>query len=914
MRAPRGPAHRRGPSPPGRRGRAHSTRSRAACRGPAPRGGDRRPPRSGRHPGRPRAGESGRQRGALAARDSQRGERALARAGRKRRRARVARLTARPPARAQSAGTAASKHAGRACTSDSSPPSRRTSSRATARPTPPLADDMPRSNNSAARAGGTPGPSSPTRRSAHPRAAVPHTVVAPAPWRSALSSSTSTAWRAASGASRAPTPCGGRAVRGRPAAANRGAHSSATWSATTRARSAGAAAPGARPRASASRCSIVPTSRSTWPSAASASAVAASVVASARSSSRRMRRPASGGRSWCEALSLNSRSRRRASSTRRSASTSAAPIASSSAMPDGCASTLTPGSATRPTRAARRSIGAASRRPWPSARPTAVPTATSESTMTASQPPPTSSVRSVAGARAVTLRAPARAADARIGCAPTSAPAAIRRRSGSTTSSRSPGRAAARTAAASTGSPARRRRPSATAAASASRSSRASARWRSSRVPTSPSGTPSTSTATSAIRPVESSSRRRTGSAVLEAEPDAAYGAQHGRVAELAPQPADVGVERLRRAPPVLVPDRRHDLVARDRLPGAADEQREEVELLRRELELAAVAPRPARARVDPHPGDLALAAAVPAAAQQRPHTRAQHRQRERLRQVVVGARVEPGHLVELGAARREHEDLQPRAAVARAAAHLDAVDVRQAEVEDEQVDTAGLDAVERRGARGDVLDVVPLTGQGAHERLADRGIVFDDQEAGHGREGTERAVPENRPGLPNLGVFRAGAWTGGGNHGCMTSPTTRKLAAALLAANGIIHLILSPEYLSEQTYIGALFVAGGLFLCGLAVALWRVDNVPSWLLGALTMAGMGISFVLSRTTRLPGLKVSEWELSGIVTPLLEAGFIAIGIPALMPRRETAVAPAAADETRFRREREPARRRDRVSA
>ena len=86
-----------------------------------------------------------------------------------------------------------------------------------------------------------------------------------------------------------------------------------------------------------------------------------------------------------------------------------------------------------------------------------------------------------------------------------------------------------------------------------------------------------------------------------------------------------------------------------------------------------------------------------------------------------------------------------------------------------------------------------------------------------------------------------------------MTSPT-RKLAAAALAAVGVIHLVLSPEYLSEQTYIGVLFIAGGLFLCALAVPLWRADNVPSWLLGALTMAGMGIGFVLSRTTGLPGL------------------------------------------------------------
>jgi hypothetical protein len=150
-----------------------------------------------------------------------------------------------------------------------------------------------------------------------------------------------------------------------------------------------------------------------------------------------------------------------------------------------------------------------------------------------------------------------------------------------------------------------------------------------------------------------------------------------------------------------------------------------------------------------------------------------------------------------------------------------------------------------------------------------------------------------------------------------MISSTTRKLAAAALAAVGVIHLILAPEYLSEQAYIGVLFIAGGAFLCLLAVALWRTDNVPSWLLGALTMAGMGIAFVLSRTTGLPGFKESEWELSGIVALVLEVGFVAVAIPALAPRRDTAVAPVA-DEPRFRhdgdRDREPARRPSRVNA
>src|SRR3954453_21065218 len=166
--------------------------------------------------------------------------------------------------------------------------------------------------------------------------------------------------------------------------------------------------------------------------------------------------------------------------------------------------------------------------------------------------------------------------------------------------------------------------------------------------------------------------------------------------------------------------------------------------------------------------------------------------------------------------------------------------------------------------------------------------------------EGTEHAVPGSRLGLPNLGVFRPSAWTAGGNHGCMTSPTIGKLAAAALAVVGVIHLILSPEYLSEQAYIGVLFIAGGLFMCGLAVALWRTDNVPSWLLGALTMAGMGIGYVLSRTTGLPGFKESAWELSGIVCLVLEAGFVAVAILALAPRRDT-VAPAVRETNeRFR--------------
>ena len=59
---------------------------------------------------------------------------------------------------------------------------------------------------------------------------------------------------------------------------------------------------------------------------------------------------------------------------------------------------------------------------------------------------------------------------------------------------------------------------------------------------------------------------------------------------------------------------------------------------------------------------------------------------RERLGHVVVGAGLEADDLVELGVLRREHQDVRV-AEGAHAAADLDAVDVGQADVEDDQVE-----------------------------------------------------------------------------------------------------------------------------------------------------------------------------------------------------------------------------------
>jgi len=112
---------------------------------------------------------------------------------------------------------------------------------------------------------------------------------------------------------------------------------------------------------------------------------------------------------------------------------------------------------------------------------------------------------------------------------------------------------------------------------------------------------------------------------------------------------------------------------------------------------------------------------------------------------------------------------------------------------------------------------------------------------------------------------------------------TTRRLAAGSLGIVGLIHLILAPEYFSEQAYIGVLFVLGAIALGAFALRLWRGDDVPAWLLGALTMAGMGVGFVLSRTVGLPGFHESEWELSGLICLVLETGFVVAAARALAP-------------------------------
>jgi hypothetical protein len=114
-----------------------------------------------------------------------------------------------------------------------------------------------------------------------------------------------------------------------------------------------------------------------------------------------------------------------------------------------------------------------------------------------------------------------------------------------------------------------------------------------------------------------------------------------------------------------------------------------------------------------------------------------------------------------------------------------------------------------------------------------------------------------------------------------------RRAGAALLAATGVIHLVLAPEYLGERAYVGIGFILGGIAALLIATRLWRERgrDQAAWTLGALLCAGMAVGFVLSRTVGLPGFHESEWELSGIVSVLLEIGFVGCAATALRAPR-----------------------------
>ena len=130
-------------------------------------------------------------------------------------------------------------------------------------------------------------------------------------------------------------------------------------------------------------------------------------------------------------------------------------------------------------------------------------------------------------------------------------------------------------------------------------------------------------------------------------------------------------------------------------------------------------------------------------AAQGRAHTREQLLGVERLRDVVVGAGVEGPDLLRLLMVRGEDDD-RHRGERADAAQHLEAVDIGESEVEDDEVGRAARSDDDRFLAGGDVEHLEVAAAHHRAQRAPQRGIVFDEQDRGHAARASRGNVHTN--------------------------------------------------------------------------------------------------------------------------------------------------------------------------
>src|SRR4051795_7058626 len=221
---------------------------------------------------------------------------------------------------------------------------------------------------------------------------------------------------------------------------------------------------------------------------------------------------------------------------------------------------------------------------------------------------------------------------------------------------------------------------------------------------------------------------------------DAPDGHDRRGIAELAAQLPDVDVHRSRVTCERVAPDALEQLVAGQHEPAVVEQLPEEVELLRRELDLLAG---------DEHlpPPDVDLEVPVPdllrlhlsplrdASPQDRLDAGDELTRVEGLRQIVVGADLEPDDLVDVLVTRGQHQD-RDVGALADPPADLEPVHVRQHQVEHDQAGLLLGDLLERLLAGPDRADPVARVLQVERDEGRDRGLVLDDQNrlslAGH--------------------------------------------------------------------------------------------------------------------------------------------------------------------------------------
>ena len=201
------------------------------------------------------------------------------------------------------------------------------------------------------------------------------------------------------------------------------------------------------------------------------------------------------------------------------------------------------------------------------------------------------------------------------------------------------------------------------------------------------------------------------------------------RAFQFAPQAVDIDLDRV--VADALVPSREAigDCLLGRHTPGVVEQDFEHLDLAGGQSEIGTVRSSLALHAVEAQPpnADFRVGHAV-RAPQQGTQARQQFLEGERLEQVIVGSGIEPAHPVLDRIARGQNHHGQCRTTLAQIAQHIESFASRKPEIEQHRI-------VEEAGQGMLGLDTVacpvnrePRPPGSQHDRLAQRGIIFDKQ------------------------------------------------------------------------------------------------------------------------------------------------------------------------------------------
>src|SRR5437667_2413018 len=206
-------------------------------------------------------------------------------------------------------------------------------------------------------------------------------------------------------------------------------------------------------------------------------------------------------------------------------------------------------------------------------------------------------------------------------------------------------------------------------------------------------------------------------------------------VAELFAEPADMRVQCSRSCLAVISPDSVHQPLAREHVSTRAHEFLEKLEFFRRQRDRSITGKYLAALRKELDLADAEHVCPILAnAAENRFHTQNEFARAERLHHVIVGAKLEPDDAVTLFGAGGEHDDRNAAGVRAhpKRTAHFQAIEIRQHDVENDQIGWLFPDAFERGRTRYRVCYSKSGLAEVVTDETLDVGIIVHDQDAFH--------------------------------------------------------------------------------------------------------------------------------------------------------------------------------------